>query len=349
MRVCQPCQAWFGIDIRVQVDASYFFGLCCDMDKLERAQKLHSILQTRHGRPASLSLLCEELQTGERTVRRLIKDMRLYLDAPILNNPGQGYFYARNSTFELPGIWFTPEELQALLTIQQLTEHLSGGFLNEQVTLIQDKLSTLLNKNLLSPDHMQRIRVLGSGTRSKRIPMFSVIAAGLLERKRLNISYYGRKDNAWSERLVSPQHLVYYKGNWYLDAWCHEKKGLRTFAAENIQKATMLDDDCHELPQQVLEREFAQSFGIFSGEPKATAVLRFTEKAARWVADEQWFPDEEGRWLEDGTFELRIPYANPTELIMEICKYGADVKVIEPPELIAQVKARLEQAALQYR
>ena len=53
------------------------------MDKLERAQKLHSILQTRRGRPVSLSLLCEELQTGERTVRRLIGDMRLYLDAPM--------------------------------------------------------------------------------------------------------------------------------------------------------------------------------------------------------------------------------------------------------------------------
>ena len=330
------------------IDIPYGFGLCCDMDRLERAQKLHYILQTHRSRPVSLSFLCEALETGERTVRRLIDDMRLYLDAPILNKPSQGYFYAKGSTFELPGIWFSNDELQALLTMQQLTEHLSGGFFHEHITLIQEKLSKLLHKNLPSQDHVQRIRVLGSGTRSKRIPMFSVVASALLNRKRLKIQYYSRQNNAWSKRSVSPQHLVYYKGNWYLDAWCHAKKDLRTFAVENIKEAKVLDSACYALSKAKLEQLLTKSFGIFSGEPRATAVLRFTGKAARWVADEQWFPDEAGLWLDDGRFELRIPYADPTELIMEICKYGADVQVIEPPELIAQVADRLRQAARQY-
>ena len=318
------------------------------MDRLERAQKLHHILQTHRSRPVSLSFLCEALETGERTVRRLIDDMRLYLDAPILNKPNQGYFYAKDSTFELPGIWFSNEELQALLTIQQLTENLSGGFFNEQVGLIQEKLAKLLHKNLPSQGNVQRIRVLGSGTRSKRIPMFSVVASALLKRSRLKIQYYSRQNNVWSDRLVSPQYLAYYKGNWYLDAWCHDKKGLRTFAVENIKEATLVDSVCHELSKAKLEKLLTKSFGIFSGEPTATAVLHFTEKSARWVADEQWFPDEAGKWLDDGTFELRIPYADPTELIMEICKYGADVQVIEPPELITQVADRLQQAVNQY-
>jgi len=78
------------------------------------------------------------------------------------------------------------------------------------------------------------------------------------------------------------------------------------------------------------------------------AVLHFTEQAARWVADEEWFPEQKSRWLDRNTFELRIPYNNPTELMMEICRYGPDVEVIEPPGLRQQVLQKLQQAVNQY-
>jgi len=79
------------------------------------------------------------------------------------------------------------------------------------------------------------------------------------------------------------------------------------------------------------------------------AVLRFSEYAARWVRDEEWFPDQETVELVDGGLELRIPYHNPTELIMEICRYGDQVEVIKPPELRKQVADVLRKAADQYR
>ena len=90
------------------------------------------------------------------------------------------------------------------------------------------------------------------------------------------------------------------------------------------------------------------SSDLFSGEPTATAVLRFTAKSAAWVADEAWFPDAAGEWLEDGRFELRIPYNNPTELMMEICRHGPEVEVVSPPALRQQVAERLQQALDQY-
>jgi len=318
------------------------------MDKLERAQKLHRLLQSHGSRPVPISHLNDALECGEKTVRRLIADMRLYLDAPILNIPQQGYFYAKNSTFELPGVWFSNEELQALLTIQQFTANLSGGFFDDQIQTIQSKVERLLHKNLPLADNVSRIRVLGSGSRGKRLPMFPLVATALLKRQRLVLKYHGRQNDTWSEREVSPQHLVFYKGNWYLDAWCHYRNGLRTFAVEKIDKASLKSSRCKELSHTELNKLLTQSFGIFSGEPKATAVLHFIEKAARWVEDEQWFPDEMGKWLDDGIFELRIPYSDPTELIMEICKHGADVKVIEPPELCRQVAERLRKAGDQY-
>jgi len=66
------------------------------------------------------------------------------------------------------------------------------------------------------------------------------------------------------------------------------------------------------------------------------------------VAEEQWHPEQQGYFLNDGSYELRIPYNNPTELIMDICRYGPDVEVLEPDSLRQAVSRRLKDAASKY-
>jgi predicted DNA-binding transcriptional regulator YafY len=318
------------------------------MDKLERAYCLHKIFQQSHY-PVSLMYLCDELQCKEATVKRLIYDMRLYLDAPIINKPGHGYYYAKNTAFELPGIWFSANELHALLTIEQLTSRISGGFLGSSFAPLHGKIESILNK-AVGPDcrELDRIRILEMGARSKKLLLFPLIADAVLQRKRITISYFGRQRQEEGERTVSAQRLIYYKSNWYLDAWCHKADDLRTFALEKISRVVSDDGVCRELDATLLDKKLASSYGIFSGEPTATAVLRFTPEAAVWVADEAWFPDCTSQGLEDGRYELHIPYNNPTELILEICRHGPDVEVMEPPELRDQVAKRLATAAAQY-
>jgi predicted DNA-binding transcriptional regulator YafY len=137
--------------------------------------------------------------------------------------------------------------------------------------------------------------------------------------------------------------------HWYLDAWCHQKKDLRIFAVECIQKAIVIDKSAKTVPDTTLDRQLASTYGIFAGQPVATAILRFTSYRARWVADETWHPKQQSRWLEDGRYELSIPYSHDTELIMDILKYGADVEVIAPDALKERVKNQLDVAASQYR
>ncbi|MGH8744397.1 MAG: helix-turn-helix transcriptional regulator, partial [Burkholderiales bacterium] len=78
-------------------------------------------------------------------------------------------------------------------------------------------------------------------------------------------------------------------------------------------------------------------------------VLRFTAERARWVAEEQWHPQQKGVFLEDGSYKLSIPYSGTHELVMDILKYGPDVEVIAPGELRSAVAAQLEAAGKQYR
>lgn len=90
-------------------------------------------------------------------------------------------------------------------------------------------------------------------------------------------------------------------------------------------------------------------YGLFAGPAAAEAVLHFSPYAARWVAEEQWHPNQQGRWLEDGGYELRLPYSDPTELVMDVLRYGPDVEVVAPAELREQVRERLARALAQYQ
>lgn len=171
----------------------------------------------------------------------------------------------------------------------------------------------------------------------------------MLQRKRLVIDYYNRERDEAGRREISPQRLTHYRDNWYLDAWCHRQKAVRSFAVECIREVEPLAKSAKAVAESTLNRELASAYGIFAGPPKAIAVLVFTAKRARWVAEETWHPEQQSRWLEDGRYELQIPYSDDRELLMDILKYGADVEVAGPGELREAVKKLLEEAVSQYR
>ena len=123
---------------------------------------------------------------------------------------------------------------------------------------------------------------------------------------------------------------------------------MRSFALERIAHAERLAARAVRIPERDLDRHFASAYGIFAGEPTGTAVLRFSPERARWVAEENWHPRQQGRFLPDGTYELRLPYGDPRELIMDILRHGATVEVVEPGALRTAVADELNRAASRY-
>ena len=97
-----------------------------------------------------------------------------------------------------------------------------------------------------------------------------------------------------------------------------------------------------ECNQETLDKHFSTAFGIFAGAADQVAKLHFNEVRARWVEKEQWHPDQQGEWV-DGSYILTLPYHNPTELIMDILKYGPDVEVLAPQSLREAVIVRLRE------
>ena len=110
----------------------------------------------------------------------------------------------------------------------------------------------------------------------------------------------------------------------------------------------MLDRKAKEVSVKTLEGHFDSSYGIFSGPAKYKAVLKFSPEMSRWIADEQWHPDQKGSFDEEGAWTLELPFSSARELVMDIMRYGPEVEVISPDSLRQAVADAAERTAAKY-
>lgn len=322
------------------------------MDRTERFYKIETLLR-RH-RAIGFAELQGALEVSRATLRRDLNYLRTRMHAPIeWSRDAGGYRFAQaqggaDHPHHLPGLWFSSTEIHALLTMQQLLGGLdTSGVLMPHIAPLQDRLNALLGKAGPGRDEAvqlrRRVRIIGLAQRAVQPKHFQRVGTALLQRKRLRIVYQARGTGNTTEREVSPLRLVHYRDNWHLDAWCHLRKSLRNFAVDAIQEATLLNAPAKEVSDAKLDATFGPSYGIFSGNRIRWARLRFTPERARWVANEEWHPQQRGRWDEQGHWLLDVPYADPRELVKDILQHVPDVEVLGPPGLRQDVRQRMEQ------
>jgi predicted DNA-binding transcriptional regulator YafY len=324
------------------------------MDRTERFYRIDRLLNERKVVP--FAVLAEKLAVSRATIKRDLEYMRNRLNAPIVwDRAAGGYRFAGSeggaAQYELPGLWFSAQEVHALLTMQHLLMNLDkGGLLGPHIAPLLARLRALLGTTDDTAEEIhKRIRILGMAARRLALEHFAVVGSALLRRKRLLIAYYVRARDETVAREVSPQRLVYYRDNWYLDAWCHLRNDLRSFAVDAIRRAEIVEQAARNVPEKTLDAVLGAGYGIFSGRKVQWAKLRFTPERARWVSMEQWHPKQKARFDKDGSYLLEIPYSDSRELVMDLLKQGDGVEVLGPSALRKEVIARLRAALDRYR
>lgn len=318
------------------------------MNRTERIYRIHGLLRGKT--PISALRLAQETEMHVSSIKRDIQYMRDFMNAPILYDRADNrYYYDPNAPeFELPGLWFNASELYALLATEQLLESVQPGFLSPSLGPLKGRIRKLLHESGQSADTVAaRVKLQPMANRTVDDHIFTHIAGATLQGQQISIFYHGREKNTATDRVVHPCLLLHYRHNWYLIAHCNNANDLRTFSLDRISKPKLTGQTAQDFDAKKLERYLSASFGIFTGEAKHWAVLRFSADASRWVADEHWHPDQLGHW-HGKEFELQVPYSDARELVMEILKYGPEVEVIAPPELRTAVGDRLRNAAEKY-
>jgi len=316
------------------------------MDRTERFHIIDQLLCNQ--RLVTRAQFLQALEVSAATFKRDLEYMRDRLAAPIVwDRETRGYRYDNSDTgadqYQLPGLWFNTSEILALLSMNALLENLQPGILSNHVKPLQSRIRLLLDKSDHSVEEIsKRIRILPVAAKNYRSQNFQIISQALLTRKRMFLRYYSRQLDSESSREISPQRLIYYRDNWYLDSWCHLRKDLRSFSVDAIKQVEILADTAKDIDEQYLNDELASGYGIFSGSQTNQAVLRFSPRTARWVSRELWHSQQQGHYDDSGYYILQIPYSQDTELIMDILRHGPEVEVLQPSDLRREVIDRIE-------
>jgi predicted DNA-binding transcriptional regulator YafY len=321
------------------------------MDRTERFYQIDQMLQP--GRPVPIERFLESLGVSRATFKRDLEYMRDRLNAPIEWDRFEGgYRYAEPAggpAFALPGLWFNASEAHALLMMQQLLADLQPGLLGAQVAPLQARLRALLGSADHSVEEVERrVRIVTAARRRLAVRHFEAVASATLRRRQLRIAHYSRATDETTDRAVSPQQLVFYRENWYLVAWCHLRRDIRSFSIDAIVKAEPIEAAAREIDREALAEVMESGYGIFSGRQVTWATLRFEPERARWVAAEVWHPQQRGRFDEARRWVLEVPYNDPRELAMDVLKHGASVEVLAPASLRDAIAAELASALGRY-
>jgi len=240
-------------------------------DQLKRLRTLLS-----HRRVISANDLQYELGVSRATLTRYLRDLRDAFGVPVVSDREGGGYRLENdgqhfgSQFELPGLWFTAQEIHALLTMQYLLSNLdSSGLLGPHIGPLLTRLQSILGAADDSASEVsRRIRIQTVGARRFRLEHFQSVASGTLRRRRLMIEYHARGTDSVSRREISPQRLIHYRDNWYLDGWCHLRNELRSFAIDAISRVELLDTLASDIEDALLDRVL----GSGSNGPKSASA-----------------------------------------------------------------------------
>ena len=164
----------------------------------------------------------------------------------------------------------------------------------------------------------------------------------MLEGAVLRIEYHKYLSGDAEERIIRPYAVKEFEKRWYIVAYSEDAESLRTYAMDRIVNMERTGD-CFRMPAGFnVDQLFEGSYGIYLPEDEKPVLitLRATEREAAYLRDLPLHPSQ--MELDDGLFALRL-IPNPN-FIMELCKRGAGLTVLEPVTLRETVKEKLKKA-----
>jgi len=321
------------------------------MTNLDKVYTLYKLLKSSRY-PVPKDTILNKLECSKATFYRIKEFLCSILEAPVIyDKKYRGYRFddSGDNPVEMPGLWFTADELEALSCFEYFLTTLQSNILDRVLAPAHNRIEKLLKAQHISARAWRnRIKALPIGIRTVDTNILLCIAESVLRLKKVRITYSALQTPEQTDRIISPQTLLRYRDNWYVDAWCHKREDLRTFCISRISKAALLKEKAVTVSQTLLKQHFADAYGIFSGKAEHTAEIKFTGLAAKVVSQEEWHPRQKGDFKDNGSYILKIPFHESRELIMDIIRWGDAAEVIKPESLRKEIKEYLQKTIEKY-
>ena len=309
---------------------------------LERMLRIHQMIQS--GDFPNASGIATELEVSAKSIHRDLEFMRDRLALPLeYDSSRKGYYYTQEVS-AFPTLQITEGELFALLVAEKALQQYRGTTFERPLVSAFKKMASSLpdTVSLNLADWQQTISFRTRAEPIVNLEIFDTLAKATAKRQQLQLTYRKPGKRETELRVVDPYHLANINGEWFLFAWCHLRKDIRTFVPARIQ-AIETTGKAFQRPQKFsLEKRLRDSFGVQSGQGQYDVVLRFNELAADYIREKKWHESQVLKELKDGGVELRLKLSSLAEVERWVLSWAGNAIVVQPAELAKSVRRAAE-------
>jgi predicted DNA-binding transcriptional regulator YafY len=304
--------------------------------------RIHAVIAA--GKHPNATTLARELEVTTKTIQRDLEFMRDRMNLPLEYVAAHNGYVYTEEVEAFPTLQISEGELFALLVAEKALQQYRGTPFEKRLVGAFRKLARSLpdTVSLNLAEWEQSISFRTTAEPLLNLPVMDTLAKAVQKRRQLQIAYRKPAARQPEERVIDPLHLANVNGDWYLFAYDHLRKDVRTFVPARIQSAEPTGKTFTPPAKFALEKQLRDSFGIHSRDGDYAVVLRFTELVADYIREKRWHPSQELIELPDGTVELRLRLGSLQEVERWVLGWGGNATVVAPPELVASVRAAAE-------
>jgi proteasome accessory factor B len=300
---------------------------------LERMLRIHRALQGQEF--PTLGTLAGDLEVSTKSIQRDLDFMRDRMLLPIEFDRTHGGFRYTEEVNAFPTMQITEGEILALVVAEKALQQYRGTSFEKPLLSAIRKMAEGL-PDTISLDLAQVDRTISFRTRAQPVldlEIFETLTRATAGRRQIEIAYRKPGQHEADTRLVDPYHLANINGEWYLFAFDHLRKDLRTFVPSRIQSARETGKLFKPTQPFSLEERLRGSFGVRSGEGLFDVVLRFSPRVADYIREKKWHPSQKVRELRQGGVELSLRLSSLQEVERWVLSWGGNASVVRPREL----------------
>jgi|GEM_PF-1165811 len=231
-------------------------------------------------------------------------------------------------------------ELVSILTGEQLKQQYATSPFARAVESAYRKLTSMV-EGIVAVDHESTERILTidiSPFPSIDLTIFDALAKAIEDRETVVLKYFSGQKATVTDKPCDPYHILHYKDNWYLVAWCHEKRDFRDFLMNRILSVEY--PNLHFVPDPDFDLEkHKQSSQLFRGmEKPVQVVVEFDKFAAHWIRLRPVHSTQRIVERADGSLELSFQVHSYENLLRWILSFGEHARVLSPLDLQERVQ-----------
>jgi len=276
----RPYQPWLRVNSANTTMPRQADGEKHSRPPLERMLRIHQAIQS--GAWPNASQLAFELEVSSKSIHRDLDFMRDRLQLPLQYDPRRSGYYYTEEVHAFPTVQITEGELFALVVAERALQQYRGTSFEKPLLSAIKKMQQSL-PNTISLDLADIERTISFRTRAEPVldlPIFETLAKATTARQQLELSYRKAGHQQTEQRLVDPYHLANINGEWFLFAYDHLRKDIRTFVPARIKSIKRTGKTFVRTQKFSLDQRLRDSFGVQSGQGKFHVIIRFNEQVA---------------------------------------------------------------------